>query len=286
MKHLLKLSVFVLLLLCYKDGRLQIIKQNAKEDKSERKEVTKNDLTKNKDSLNMQGAYLLRKQVMKQGNKDSILKIDQFKIYTNEYVFYVSPETENSAADYGIGTYTVRDGKLIEYIFYMGSQDNHKDTFELMIHKNINGYTQILEKTTDKGKLVFTGDYERVGKNDLHTPLDGVWRQISNTYIPKNGNENTNNSPIQYKGYQSGHFVFANSSPVFGQKPVVHFGYGSFEMNGKDQVMEVNTNTNMSAASIGNPLALQLEFFGNDRYQQTLVFSNGDRVTEVYERLK
>ena len=42
----------------------------------------------------------------------------------------------------------------------------------------------------------------------------------------------------------------------------------------------------MSAASIGNPLALQLEFFGNDRYQQTLVFSNGDRVTEVYERLK
>jgi hypothetical protein len=286
MKHLLKLNLLVFLLLYCKESNLQIIKEKVKEDKSQKKEGIQNDLIKAKDSLNMQGAYLLRKQVVKHDNIDSVLKIDQFKIYTDRHVFYVSPETENSSADFAIGTYTVQNGKLVEYIFYIGSKADHKDTFELKVHKNINGHTQIFEKATDKGKLEFTADYERVGKSDLITPLDGIWRQIKNTYIPKSGNENTNTGSIQYKGYQSGYFVFASSSPGFGKKPVIRFGYGSFEMNGKDQEMEVNINTNMSVASIGKPLALQLEFFGNDRYQQTLVFSNGDRVIEVYERLK
>jgi hypothetical protein len=119
MKHLLKLSVLAFLVLYCKDSHLQIIVEKAEEDKSPGKDVTQNDLVKNKDSLNMQGAYLLRKQVVKQGTKDSILKIDQFKIYTNRHVFYVSAETENSPADYGIGTYTVQNGKLVEYLFIL-----------------------------------------------------------------------------------------------------------------------------------------------------------------------
>jgi hypothetical protein len=74
------------------------------------------------------------------------------------------------------------------------------------------------------------------------------------TYIPKNGNEIANNkSKFNIKAISRVFCLCELTGDPFWVMVV-------FEMSGKDQVMEVNTNTNMNAASIGNPLALQVEF--------------------------
>ena len=70
------------------------------------------------------------------------------------------------------------------------------------------------------------------------------------------------------------------------KKPASAFGYGNFEMMGKNAVKETNVKSTYASELVGKPVTLQVEFMGKDAYKQTIVFGNGAKSVEYYERLR
>ena len=265
------------------------IKVKTKEDKTKIKGKD-NDISNSKTPGNsdIQGVYSLEKQIINDGTKDSLIQNKQLKIYTDRYMIYAHPLSGDSLGDYGIGTYQVQNGKVMEYVFYTGSGGAHNDTFQLDIKKSPGVYSQVIAFPADSQgrKYVLTEDYKIVGKS-ITTPLDGAWKLTQVMYTPKNGTTSTDNNPTQFKVYQSGHFIWGNSTKDSAtNKPISTFGYGTFDMIGKNQARELNTNSTFVSMLVDKPVTLKLEFISKDDFKQTILFPSGDLLVEAYHRLK
>lgn len=237
------------------------------------------------DEINMAGAYSMTNQVINDGTKDSIIDRKQLKIYTDKYMVYASPNVGDSFANFGIGTYTVRDGKLTEYRFYTAADGEKNDTFTLSLDKNMDGYRQVIENIEMEGKVYkLTEDYENASTG-LKSPLDGAWKQVKNIYITRNGDSSVNNNPLEYKAFQSGYFIWAITVRDSLNRRTSVFGYGPFEMKGENKMIETIANSTFSS-NLGKTYEVDLEFLSPDSYKQTITFANGDRSIEIYERLK
>lgn len=233
--------------------------------------------------LSMAGAYTMTRQVLNDGTKDSLLDRSQLKIFTDKYVMYASPNLTDSFANFGIGTYHVNDGRIVEEIFYTTSTDK-RDSSVLMIENNANGYKQEIAKLPINGKdYKLTEVYENVG-SAISSPLDGAWKQVRNVYIRNAGDSSVNTTPIEYKIYQSGYFIWAITTKDSAQKNVSVFGYGTFDYDGKNRSKETMMNsTFVSTKGKGYDVAIDMN--GRNAYRQTITFANGDRSIEYYERL-
>ena len=241
--------------------------------------------SENKD-LNMVGAYAMTRQVLNDGNKDSLLDRKQLKIYTEDHIMYASPNINDSLANFGIGTYKVEDGNIVEYISYRASDGDTEDTVTLNITKTENGYTQVIDKILIGGQYYkLTEDYDEVGSN-VKSPLDGAWKQVKNIYRGAKGDSSVNNNPLEYKIYQSGYFIWAITIKDSANKASSVFGYGRFEMDGENKMKETIQNSTFVQGLIGKTYEVALEFDGKNKYSQTITFANGDRSTEIYERFK
>lgn len=241
----------------------------------------------NNNSLRMKGAYSMLRQTANDGTKDSMMNSEQFKIYTDRYMIYVHPKAGDTLAEYGIGMYEVKNGRVIEYVFHTSEEGARKDTFELSIFKIGNGYKQTIRlPETDGRRWTLVEDYINVGK-DTATPLDGAWKQTRVTAVAPNGKRTTNNNPTQFKVYESGHFIWVNSSvhPT-SKKTMSYYGYGSFAMNGNKKSTEINTSSTFRSDLIGVPVSVQLEFTGKDGYRQTIAYPDGSKMIEEYQKLK
>lgn len=242
-----------------------------------------------KKSTDMAGAYSLYKQVINDGTKDSVTDRNQLKIYTDRYIMYASSTGRDSLANYGVGTYEVKNGKIHEYMFIRASEGSilqDKDTTILQIDPSNTGYMQIIEEIEVAGiKYKFSEQYDKVSKGTT-SPLDGAWKQTISHYINTEGDTATNSAPVQYKVYWSGFYIWAQTNKDSAQRNVSVFGYGSFEMDGKTKSRETTWNSTFRSALMGRTYELLYEFDGNDKYKQTIEFRNGDKAIEYYERLK
>lgn len=235
----------------------------------------------------MKGAYSMLRQVANDGVNDSMMNSEQFKIYTDRYMIYVHPKAGDTLAQYGIGTYEVKQGKVIEYIFHNSEAGALNDTFELNIAKMGNGYKQTIHFPEQEGRRwTLVEDYINVGKNTT-TPLDGAWKQTKVTHIAPNGKKTVTNNPTQFKVYHSGHFIWVSTSlDAATKKPVSYYGYGSFEMEGTKKATEINTSSTFRSHLMGVPVPIQIELTGNDAYRQTITYPDGSKMVEEYKRLK
>ena len=235
---------------------------------------------------NMQGAYYMLQQVVNDGTMDSVLENEQLKIYTGRYFMYAHGIVGDSLAEYGIGTYKAEDDNLTEYVFFTSANGDRKDTINLYITKKPEGYTQVINFPPDElgRKYALTEEYKTVSKN-VTSRLDGAWKQTKNMFYPTAGAAVTNELPTQFKVYHAGHFIWANTSKDSATgKPVSYFGFGTFEMKDKNEVVESNTHS--SHRTLANqPVSLRIEFSGKDSYTQTITWPEGKSV-EVYERMK
>jgi hypothetical protein len=97
----------------------------------------------------------------------------------------------------------------------------------------------------------------------------------------------TNANPVQFKIFQSGNFVWVNTyTDSASQKPASAFGYGTFEMNGQNEVTETNTHSTYASQLVGKPVTLKIDLTGKDAYKQTMLLPDGSKQVEFYERLK
>ena len=233
--------------------------------------------------LSMAGAYTMTRQVLNDGTKDSLLDRSQLKIFTDKYVMYASPNLTDSFANFGIGKYHVANGRIVEQIFYTTSVDK-RDSSVLMIENNANGYKQEIERLPIGGKdYKLTEEYQSVGSS-IHSPLDGAWKQVRNVYIRNTGDSSVNSTPIEYKMYQSGYFIWAVTTKDSAQKNVSAFGYGTFDYDGKKRSKESMMNSTFLSMK-GKTYDVTIEMNGRNAYRQTITFANGDRSIEYYERL-
>ena len=241
---------------------------------------------KTEEPLSMKGAYSMTRQVLNDGQKDSLLDRNQLKIFTDRYVMYASPNITDSFANFGIGQYHIADGKIIEKIVFTGTDQDKRDSSVLLINKNANGYTQVIEAINIAGRdYKLTEDYEDVGRA-VTSPLDGTWKQVRNIYITSKGDSSVNDKPIEYKIYESGYFIWAITSKDSANRNVSVFGYGTFEMNSDTLSRETVMNTTFVRGLKGRTYEVAIDMEGRDRYKQTITFANGDKSVEIYERMK
>lgn len=238
-------------------------------------------------NLKMKGAYTMLRQVANDGSGDSLMNAEQFKIYTDKYMIYVHPKPNDTLAEYGIGTYDIKNGKVIEYVFYTSEAGAQKDTFELNIFKIGDGYKQTIVFPAAEGRAwTLVEDYMSVGKN-ITSPLDGAWQQTKVTHTAPNGTRHVVDKPTQFKVYEAGHFIWANTSMDSAtSNPESYYGYGSFQMEGANKIVEINASSTFRTDLIGIPVPIKLEFMGKDAYRQTISYPDGSKTVEEYKRLK
>lgn len=240
------------------------------------------------DTNSMKGAYSMQIQKISIDGEDSTLSTQQFKIYTNSHFMYAHALPGDSLGAFGIGTYRVQNNKVIEYPFYTAESGPIQDTFVLTINKTADGYSQIINLPPDNQgrRYILIEDYRDVSRN-MRSPLNGAWKMTRATNYPKAGKPVVINDPVQFKVYESGHVMWANARiDSATQRRIATFGYGAFRMNGRNQAVETLTHSTFRTELEGRPVTLQLAFKGKDRYQQTIVWPNGDRTVEEYERLQ
>lgn len=241
---------------------------------------------KAKEIPNMAGAYYMTSQVINDGSKDSVIDRKQLKIYTDKYMMFATPNLTDSFATFGIAEYKIEGDKLYEYIFYRASQGDQKDTAILTIEKTDNGYTQVIDNIDFNGRDVkLTEKYETINRPQ-QSPLDGAWKQIKNIFVNQKGDSSINETPLEYKAYQSGYFIWAITTKDSANQRTSVFGYGPFEMISENKSRETIQNSTFVTSLIGKTYEVDIEFIGTDTYKQTITFANGEKSIEIYQKLK
>jgi hypothetical protein len=241
---------------------------------------------KPKEIPNMAGAYYMTRQVINDGTKDSVIDRKQLKIYTDKYMMFATPNLTDSFATFGIAEYNYDGDKLYEYLQYRALEGDQKDTAELKIEKTDKGYIQVIDNINFDGRNVkLTEEYEMINRPQ-QSPLDGAWKQVKNIFINRKGDSSVNNTPLEYKTFQSGYFIWAIVTRDSANQRTSVFGYGPFEMMGENKTKETIQNSTFVSSLIGRTYEVDLEFIGTDSYKQTITFANGEKSIEIYERLK
>ena len=250
--------------------------------------TAKTTTTSNAERLDMTGAYLMTRQHATDGAMDTSFNRRQFKMYTDRHMIYVHAADNDSLAVYGIGTYRLENGKVIENIFYHSDTGSTSENFTLSINKSSDGYSQVIyfPNQTNNKTFVLTEDYKRVDRN-VKSPLDGAWKQVRLQSTAPDGTITTLDNPTQFKLYQAGNFVWVHTTRDSAtQKPLSYYGYGTFTMKGKNTIIETNTNTTFASSLTGVPVTVQIKLLGNDSFEQTLVTPDGFKMVELYQRMQ
>lgn len=237
--------------------------------------------------IKMEGVFAMTKQVFSNGIKDSVFPTKQLKIYNGSHVMYASPVSPtDSMASFGMGTYRIENGKVVEYFFYRASDGAIKDTTFLSIEKLPDGYKQVIVFPPYKDTVyTLIEEYDKVDKAATSSPIDGAW-QLTKSYFLRAIGDTGFNKVTQYKMFYNGHFIWgAGFTDSASTKNKGVFGYGNFKMKG-NKLTETNTNSSYISQLIGKPVDLDIKFVGKDQYIQTINWPNGHKAVEFYSRMK
>jgi hypothetical protein len=234
----------------------------------------------------LEGVYQLQKQVLSGGKKDSTIKRDQVKIYTDRHFLYASIVPDSSVG-FGVGSYTLDSSgkKIVEKSMYTSRALDSSLTYNLKITKRDSGYTQVIpDYTSAQGvKYVLTEDYKKFPPGDT-TKLDGLWK-MERTFTVK-GKDTVLSRVKQYKIYWSGHFTFIHRFPLDSTEKKFRngFGTGIFTLR-NDTLREVEQNSNYSLIR-GHKFAIKISFNGPDEYTQIINSATNGQSVEIYRRVK
>jgi hypothetical protein len=240
-----------------------------------------------KQTPNMPGAYLMISQTVDNGKAETKLtSLKELKIYTDNFFMFSQVNPPDSVSSFGIGTYTVDTGTVIENRMFYARDTTYvssPSTFRLNISKTPEGYEQVIpDLVTDSQKYKLTEVYQAVGTT-AKTPLDGVWKE-TNSYTVK-GNDTTKNARTQFKAFYDGYFMFGASFKDSTSKTHTGIGFGTFEMIAANKVKETDLNSTYAIIA-GNTFDIDIEMTGADNYKQTITNADGTKSVEYYERLK
>lgn len=238
-------------------------------------------------SEEMPGAYFLTSQVVKSGMEETrYTDLKQLKIYTGTHFMYTQINPGDSTSAFGVGSYTTGGDTLTEHVVYSSGDTTFRDqpvSYDLLIKITPEGFNQIIKGIEIRDTSVkLIEEYEQVG-SEVTTPLDGVWKEERSFLV--SGNDTTYYDRTQYKAFFGGYFMFGNTVVDSMGNTNTGMGFGTFEMNGEDQIKETDINSSYPIIA-GNTFTIDLEMIDNDHFKQTIENSDGSRSVEYYVRLK
>lgn len=242
---------------------------------------------KEQEALHMPGAYSMLSQTLNDGKKDTTYTtLKQLKIYTDDYMMYANTNPADSSSAFGIGTYRLDSGKVVETVIYNASDSSasaNPSDYTLAIEKMPKGYKQVIANMgTGPQKWTLTEVYDSVGTATT-SPLDGAWKQTKS--YNTSGKDTIVDAPIQYKIYCAGHFIWGHTYKDSANKIFTGIGFGTFTMDGANKLKETVTASTYYQVR-GNTVDIGVEMNGADEYTQTITQANGNKSIEVYQRLK
>ena len=241
----------------------------------------------NKTAPKMPGAYLMVSQTVNDGSQETKYSdLKQLKIYTDKYVMYTQVLASDSASLFGVGSYTSDTSGVTENIIYTSSDSTFNDSsrsYKLLITQTPDGYNQVIpDIVIDSTKSELTETYQKVGTKQT-TLLDGVWKQTK-SYDLK-GSDTMRYNRTEYKAFNNGYFMFGLTDKDSSGKITTGIGFGTFSMNGENQIKETDLNSTYSIVA-GQSFMIDIQLNGNDNYQQTITHPDSSKTVEFYERLK
>lgn len=238
-------------------------------------------------TIDMPGTYLMQSQTLNDGTSDTKLTdLKQLKIYTDSFFMYTQVNPEDSGSAFGVGSYSIDSGKVVEDVIYSASDSNigTPNVYRLDIKKNPDGYTQVIPSIMIDGQQnKLTEEYKEVG-SDQKSPLNGTWKEVRSYNITQE-NDTVMNQRTQFKTYYEGYFMFGHTLNDSASKTHTGIGFGTFDMKSDTLITETDLNSTYSIIA-GQSFDVKIEMDGNDRYKQTLKNADGSTGVEFYERLK
>jgi len=232
------------------------------------------------------GVYKMDKQVAKNDSSETTtLAADgntQYKIYTPGEYFYIAIGKDSSVG-FGVGSYTSKDGKIVETNIYNTGDRDSAESFNLDITKSEKGYTQVLNEIIVAGKKYkLTEDYTTVATTATATALDGVWKQSKNLNVT--GTDTVDATYNEYKVYQTGHFMWAaHNKADTAAKYSTYVGHGTFTLD-KDALTEDLDMSNVNGAL--RKYNIVVTFNGTDEFTQKTSDTSKVVNFKTYKRVK
>jgi hypothetical protein len=235
----------------------------------------------------LSGAYLMLSQSLEGTSVDTTFtERKQLKIYTDHYMMYVRLSPYDTASSFGIGTFSIKKGKLTEHIIYSASgsvENTNSFSGTVNISKRHKGYEQVIPQImSDLGRVRLTEDYQLL-ETGLPSPIDGTWK-LKDAYTIE-GKDTMPGNAVKYKTYYKGYFSAGSfSTKSSGEKNTIT-EYGTFQVNGKTKLRENITYSTISERN-GQSYNLDIVMKGNDALTIKATYATGAEEVENYKRMK
>src|SRR5262245_38645390 len=118
-----------------------------------------------KDAVKVAGAWKMLWQNAKTDSLDTTYhSIQQFKIYTDDYMMYARVNPADSSCGFGVGSYTASADTVFEHVIFTADDSVKDETphdFRLLIELTGKGYKQVIPDIENAGQhLKLTEEYE------------------------------------------------------------------------------------------------------------------------------
>jgi hypothetical protein len=232
------------------------------------------------------GVYNMDKSVVKGDTSETVYLASegntQFKLYTPGEYFFIAL-SKDSAAGFGLGTYTFTDGKIEETNIYNTNTLDTVQDVSLEITKTENGYSQTISEMMVGGqKYNLKEDYTTIASSGT-SALDGVWKQVKNLDIK--GKDTVDMTYNEYKVFHAGHFMWGAKylSDTTNNVFTTLVGHGTFSLN-NDALTEDLTFS--SRKDILGKYNIIVKFNGTDEYTQQTADSAANVIGfKTYKRI-
>lgn len=235
----------------------------------------------------LSGAYLMLSQSLEGNSSDTTYtERKQLKIYTDHYMMYVLLSLEDSVSSFGLGTFSIKKGKLTEHIIYSASNNiENTNSFSGTVNISLRhrGYEQIIPQImSERGKVRLIEDYQMLVAS-LPSPLDGTWK-LTDAYTI-NKKDTMRSKAVKYKTYYKGYYSAGSFSTKSSGEKYTTAEYGTFQVSGQNKLKE---NVTYSTKSIKNGQSYDLDILmkSNDALTIKAAYTTGIEEVENYERMK
>jgi hypothetical protein len=233
----------------------------------------------------LSGVYELEKQVLARGDKDSVIKRTQIKIYTDHNYLYASIVPDSSVG-FGVGTYALDSAnRLKEHSIYTSRALDSSLTYNIEVTKKPGGYGQVIpDFATVKGvKYALKEDYKKFPPADS-SALDGLWK-MEKTYTIK-GKDTIPTDVTQYKIFWGGHFIFVHRFAQNKEKTIFKNGFGTGVFTFSNDTLREEEQISNYRLLQGNKFTVKVTMNGHDEYTQVINSATNGQSVEIYKRVK
>lgn len=238
------------------------------------------------ESVSYSGVFKLEKQVIKVGEKDTLMDLSKMKIYTDHYYIY-GGIGRDTTVHIGLGTYALDSGNtIVEHNIFNNRALDSMQIFVVKITLSAKDRTQFISQFGRyRGvRYTLTEKYTRLPAAGT-SALDGVWEL--DTVFRLKGRDTMRQRETRFKLFWHGHFMSIRHYPVKDTSNNYKngFSYGRFTLKNNELVGDENV---ASDAKPGDTrFSTKITFAGKDKYKEVAIDPRSAvQTTEIYKRVR